>query len=136
HALTRGWAPAFSRGYLGTEDDMIEITIRPHAHIVDMLSDRYDATEPSPGYDTWLGCELPAAAAARLRRYQELATPRILEAIDGAVVQWTSEQVDESGGVEEVEITPTPEDDDEIIDAVDEVRRRVEHILGQTLQEV
>lgn len=108
---------------------MIEITIRPHAHIVDMLTDPGDDAS-----DTWLGRHLPWSAAARLARYQELATARILEAIHGAVVEWTSDQIRDSGGVEEV--TLTTEDDDEIIDAVDEVRQRVEHILGQTLQEV
>src|SRR5690606_41413075 len=98
----------------------MEITIQPHAHIVDMLCDPGDKTSSE-----WLGRYLPWSAAARLARYQKLATARILEAIHGAVVEWTSDQIRNSGGVEEVEIT---EDDDESIDAVDEVRRRVEHI--------
>lgn len=99
----------------------IEITIRPHAHIVDMLCDPGDDAP-----DIWLGRELPATAVSRLERYQELGTARILEAIEDAAVVWSSEQVDASGGVQEVEMTPEDE----------AVRRRVEHILGQTLQEV
>lgn len=103
------------------EDPLIEITIRPNAQTVDMLTEPGDKTS----YFGWLDRHLPWSAAARLERYQELATSRLLEAISGAQVEWDSDQIRDSGGVE-VEITPENE----------AVRRRVEHILGQTLQEV
>lgn len=100
---------------------MIEITIRPHAHTIDLLRDYGDAES-----DYWLGRKLPASAARRLARYQELGTARLLDAIHGAVVVWSSDQVHVSGGVEEVTLTPEKK----------AVRRRVAQILDHTFLDV
>lgn len=69
-----------------------EITIQPDAALVRAFCDEGDDER---GF--WLGRELPASAAARLARFEELLMQRILDALDDqgieATVQWTSEYV-------------------------------------------
>lgn len=100
---------------------MIKITICPHAHIINLFTDPSDTKS-----DYWLGRKLPASAVTRLERYEELASARILDAIEDAMVFWSSEKVHLSGVVREFKLDPEDED----------VRPQIEHILGQTLIEV
>lgn len=79
-----------------------EITIQPDAALVSAFCDEGDTAR---GW--WLGRELPASAAARLARFEELLMQRILDALDDqgieAAVQWTSEYI-RDGFVEVIKI--------------------------------
>jgi len=100
---------------------MINITVCPHAHIINLFTDPNDNES-----DYWLRRKLPASAVARLERYEELASARILDAIEDAMVFWSSEKVDMSGVIREFKLDPEDWD----------VRSQIEHILEQTLLEV
>jgi len=109
-------------------EKIIDIKITPTLGVVFYLSDLVD-TEKA----LWLGQEVPASAAHRLARLQQIATERIVAAIPGTTVEWLAESVHKLGGPR-VHVSIDDEADDGFKHAI--VEARVNAILNEEIANI
>lgn len=110
--------------------EKIAIKIAPTADVRSLLADEGD-TE----FGFWLGCgTVPESAARRLDRLQEIVTERILGAIDGATVTWSSENMHVGGAVKSVHVSIDDDEDEGFAKEI--VEDRVNAILDRAIVDV